>query len=91
MEKLKKSFVDGSFDKVDNPIFNAPHTVEEISSDEWKHIYTRQEAEDPSLLPFNQEILSDGANKSFVHWSIWKKRLIYSVFVLLLKNMKKLN
>lgn len=28
----------------DNPLVNAPHTVYELSSDEWSHTYTRQEA-----------------------------------------------
>ena len=43
IEKIRN----GSFDKVDNPIKNAPHTVEEISSDEWKHSYSRKEAAFP--------------------------------------------
>ena len=48
----------GSFDKVDNPIKNAPHTVEEISSDEWKHIYTRQEAAYPHSYLLNNKYWS---------------------------------
>ena len=38
---------DGVFDKNDNPIKNAPHTIEEISGDDWNHKYTRQEAAFP--------------------------------------------
>ena len=43
IEKIRS----GTFDKVDNPPKNAPHTVEEITSDEWNHAYTRQEAAYP--------------------------------------------
>ena len=43
IEKIRN----GTFDKVDNPIKNAPHTIEEISSDKWNHIYSRQEAAYP--------------------------------------------
>ena len=53
IEKIR----DGSFDKVDNPIKNAPHTVEEISSDEWKHSYTRQECI-PSFYLLNNKYWS---------------------------------
>ena len=38
----------GKFDKIDNPIKNAPHTDLEVSSDEWSHKYTREEAAYPS-------------------------------------------
>ena len=54
IEKIR----DGSFDKVDNPIKNAPHTVEEISSDEWKHPYTRQEAAYPHSYLLNNKYWS---------------------------------
>ena len=37
----------GSFDKEDNPLKNAPHTYTELSGDEWKHSYTRQQAAFP--------------------------------------------
>ena len=37
----------GSFEKKDNPMINAPHTYLELSSDEWKHSYSRQEAAFP--------------------------------------------
>ena len=42
----------GEFDKVDNPIKNSPHTIEEVSSDNWEHAYSRQVAAYPlpSLL-----------------------------------------
>ena len=54
IEKIR----DGSFDKVDNPIKNAPHTVEEISSDDWKHSYTRQEAAYPHSYLLNNKYWS---------------------------------
>jgi glycine dehydrogenase len=44
IEKIKS----GEFDKLDNPIKNAPHTDLELSSDEWKHKYSREEAAYPS-------------------------------------------
>ena len=37
----------GKFEKKDNPIINAPHTYLELSSDEWKHSYSRAEAAFP--------------------------------------------
>tara|TARA_B100000963_G_scaffold334968_1_gene328673 strand:- start:5999 stop:8866 length:2868 start_codon:yes stop_codon:yes gene_type:complete len=37
----------GQFDKKDNPVVNAPHTYLELSSDEWKHNYSRKEAAFP--------------------------------------------
>ena len=54
IEKIR----DGSFDKVDNPIKNAPHTIEEISSDEWNHLYTRQEAAYPHSYLLNNKYWS---------------------------------
>jgi len=38
---------DGTFDPIDNPLKNAPHTVRIISADEWKHAYTRKRAAFP--------------------------------------------
>jgi glycine dehydrogenase len=43
----------GAFDKIDNPLKNAPHTQKVICSDEWKHSYSRQTAAFP--LPYVQE------------------------------------
>jgi len=37
----------GEFDKADNPIKNSPHTIEEISADNWEHTYSRQVAAYP--------------------------------------------
>jgi glycine dehydrogenase len=34
----------GDWDAEDNPLTNAPHTLLELSSDEWTHSYSRQEA-----------------------------------------------
>ena len=49
--KIKKEIdkvKNGEFDKVDNPIKNAPHTDLELASNEWKHKYSREEAAYPS-------------------------------------------
>jgi glycine dehydrogenase len=42
-----KAIENGSFDKVDNPLKNAPHTQHVICADEWKHAYSRQVAAFP--------------------------------------------
>jgi glycine dehydrogenase len=34
----------GQYPLSDNPLVNAPHTLNELASDEWHHAYTRQEA-----------------------------------------------
>ena len=38
----------GKFDKIDNPIKNAPHTDLELASNDWKHKYSSEEAAYPS-------------------------------------------
>ena len=48
-----KAIESGSFDKVDNPLKNAPHTQHVICADEWKHAYSRQVAAFP--LPYVQQ------------------------------------
>jgi glycine dehydrogenase len=48
-----KAIENGSFDKVDNPLKNAPHTQHVICADEWKHAYSRQVAAFP--LPYVQQ------------------------------------
>lgn len=37
----------GEFDKEDNVLYNAPHTLAEITADEWNHSYTRAQAAYP--------------------------------------------
>jgi len=37
----------GSADKLDNPLKNAPHTQQMVIANEWKHTYSRQEAAFP--------------------------------------------
>jgi len=37
----------GESNKLDNPIKNAPHTIEEVSADTWDHVYSRQTAAYP--------------------------------------------
>jgi glycine dehydrogenase len=34
----------GEWDAEDNPLKNAPHTIEELGSDDWNHAYSRQDA-----------------------------------------------
>ena len=49
--KIKKeiSAVESSqFDKLDNPLKNAPHTHLELASNKWEHKYEREEAAYPS-------------------------------------------
>jgi glycine dehydrogenase len=41
--KVKNS----EYDKHDNPLKNAPHTVEELTDDRWEHKYSRKEAAYP--------------------------------------------
>jgi glycine dehydrogenase len=38
----------GQFDKIDNPLKNAPHTHVELTANEWKHKYDRETAAYPS-------------------------------------------
>jgi glycine dehydrogenase len=42
-----KAIENGTLDKVDNPLKNAPHTQKVICANEWSHAYTRQEAAFP--------------------------------------------
>jgi glycine dehydrogenase len=45
-----QAIVDGKADPKDNVLKNAPHTVEEVTADEWTHAYSRQQAAFP--LPY---------------------------------------
>ncbi|GLU45795.1 aminomethyl-transferring glycine dehydrogenase [Nocardiopsis ansamitocini] len=38
---------DGSYEREDNPLKNAPHTAEALTADDWKHAYSRSEAAYP--------------------------------------------
>jgi len=38
----------GEFDKIDNPLKNAPHTYLELTANEWIHKYTREQAAFPN-------------------------------------------
>lgn len=44
------AIADGSADPVDNVLNNAPHTLHEITADEWSHVYSRSSAAYP--LPY---------------------------------------
>ncbi len=51
LEKIKEEIdkiKSGVFDKIDNPIKNAPHTHVELASNKWNHKYSREEAAYPS-------------------------------------------
>jgi glycine dehydrogenase len=48
-----KSIESGQADKKDNVLKNAPHTLSEITKDEWTHSYSRSEAAFP--LPYLKE------------------------------------
>lgn len=45
--KEVKKIENGEFDSKDNPLTMAPHTIAELTSDNWNHSYTRQEAAFP--------------------------------------------
>ena len=56
--KIKKEIdlVESSkFDKIDNPLKNAPHTHIELASNEWRHKYTREEAAFPTEFVKNNK------------------------------------
>jgi len=38
----------GEFDKIDNPLKNAPHTYLELAGNKWEHKYTREQAAFPN-------------------------------------------
>jgi len=38
---------DGRIDALDNPLKNAPHTLEEVTADAWNHAYSRTQAAQP--------------------------------------------
>ncbi len=42
-----QAVVNGTADKADNPLKNAPHPAEDVSADEWTHKYTRTQAAYP--------------------------------------------
>jgi len=42
-----KQIEDGSLDKLDNPLKNAPHTAISVASDSWNHKYSRDQAAYP--------------------------------------------
>lgn len=42
-----QNIIEGQSDKADNPLKNAPHTADSVTSDEWEHSYSRQKAAFP--------------------------------------------
>ena len=51
VEKIRN----GNYDKEDNPLKNAPHTIEEVSANEWNHKYSRTEAAFPHSYLYNNK------------------------------------
>lgn len=49
IKKEMDAIENGSADKEDNVIKNAPHTMHAVSATEWKHKYSREEAAFPSV------------------------------------------
>jgi len=45
----------GKYDRNDNPIKNAPHTIEEISGDNWTHSYSRSDGAFPHSYLYNNK------------------------------------
>jgi glycine dehydrogenase len=41
------AIVEGRADRADNPLKNAPHTAEDVSADDWPHVYSREQAAFP--------------------------------------------
>ena len=53
LQKIKQEIdkiQSGDYDKLDNPLKNAPHTHVELSSNKWEHKYEREEAAYPSEI-----------------------------------------
>ena len=48
IKKEIQNVIDGTFDKIDNPLKNAPHTAERIITGKWNHKYSREEAVYPA-------------------------------------------
>ncbi|MBI9073678.1 MAG: aminomethyl-transferring glycine dehydrogenase [Melioribacteraceae bacterium] len=48
IKKEINEVIEGTLDKTDNPLKNAPHTSLEVTSDEWTHSYSRQKAAYPA-------------------------------------------
>ncbi|MGB3076851.1 MAG: aminomethyl-transferring glycine dehydrogenase [Chitinophagales bacterium] len=42
-----QEIIDGEVDKVDNVLKNAPHTIREVTADDWNHAYSRTKAAYP--------------------------------------------
>jgi len=47
IRKEIKAIEDGEMDAEDNPLKNAPHTIDMICADEWNHAYSREQAAYP--------------------------------------------
>ena len=48
IKRESDAIASGAMDKLDNPLKMAPHTAAEVTSDEWKHPYTREQAAWPA-------------------------------------------
>ena len=53
LQKIKQEInkiQSGEYDKIDNPLKNAPHTHVELAANKWEHKYEREEAAYPSAF-----------------------------------------
>ncbi|MBI1938814.1 MAG: aminomethyl-transferring glycine dehydrogenase [Ignavibacteriales bacterium] len=48
IKKEIEEIENGTLDKIDNPLKNAPHTAEEVIGDNWQHKYSRERAAFPN-------------------------------------------
>lgn len=48
IKKEIEEIENGTLDKIDNPLKNAPHTADEVINDDWKHNYSRERAAFPN-------------------------------------------
>ena len=53
-----QAIVDGKADAKDNVLKNAPHTADEVTSDEWTHPYTREQAAFPAAVRAREQVLA---------------------------------
>ena len=63
IEEVKK-VENGTFDKTDNPLKNAPHTAQSLICGDWNHSYSREVAAYPA--PWTAETPGDFASLSWL-------------------------
>ena len=58
----------GEWTAEDNPLHNAPHSAEQVTSDEWSHAYSRETAPSRSLHSGRQVLATGGSCR----WPRWR-------------------